>query len=244
MEYEGTRYCGFQVQKDKPTIQGELERALWKLTGERIRIKAAGRTDAGVHAEGQVIACEIPDKLSPEEFVEGMNFYLPEDIAVRAARPVPPDFDPRRHARSREYRYTIITGRARSPLWRRTALWIRHPLDFEAMREVSSLFVGRHDFAPFTAPEARGRNTVREVFRAELRREDRFIFFEVEANSFLPQQVRRMMGTLIEVGMGRRGREEVEELLRSGEPGAAKYAAPPHGLCLVRVNYPDLSFEG
>ncbi len=242
IEYDGTNYCGFQYQTNVPTIQGELEKAIKRVTGEEVRIKGAGRTDAGVHARGQVVSFETQTPLPSSSLVKALNSYLPDDIVVRDVREVPGNFDARRSARSREYCYVILNSPLRSPLLRNRALQVSGELDLEAMSQGSRMLLGERSFAPFAGSLGR-RNPVRRVFRAELGREDKFIFFDVEADSFLPQQMRRMMAALIRVGLGKLGLQEFQELAECNVVGAAKAVAPPYGLYLVRVNYADVQFD-
>jgi len=242
VEYDGTRYFGFQYQADVPTIQGELEKAIKKVTGEEVRIKGAGRTDAGVHAKGQVISFESQTPLPLGNFIRALNFYLPDDIAVRAGCEVPQDFDARRGALSREYRYIILNSTTRSPLLHRRALLVLQKLDVELMNQGARRLVGKHDFASFAGSLGR-RNPVRRIFRAKVNRKGKLTFFDVEADSFLPQQMRRMTAALIRLGLGRLGLEEFQALINCGKVGAARWVAPSYGLYLFRVNYPDLQLD-
>jgi tRNA pseudouridine38-40 synthase len=239
LEYDGTRYHGFQVQKGLPTIQGEMERALGRLTGERIRIASASRTDVGVHAWGQVVGFVTASALPPETFVRALNHYLPSDIAVRAAFTVSLDFDVRREAVSREYCYRLLNRPTPSPLLRRGACFVPRPLDVEAMNNACGIMVGTHDFAPFSGSLNGRRNTVRTVYRAEVVREAELVVFHIEANSFLPHQVRNTMGALVKVGVGKEDVESFRQIARSGRRGVAGPALPPYGLYLLRVNYPE-----
>ncbi|HAZ32198.1 MAG TPA: tRNA pseudouridine(38-40) synthase TruA [Dehalococcoidia bacterium] len=242
IEYEGTNYHGFQIQSNVPTIQGELERAIFRVTGEAVRIRGAGRTDAGVHAWGQVATFETASALPPLTFLRALNFYLPPDISVRDACSVGVRFDVRRDALSREYRYTILNDSVHSPRHRRWTYLVTRKLDTEAMSKACGILLGQHDFAPFTNTEGAAKNTVRTVFKAEVRREGRLMFFNMAANAFLPQQVRRTAGSLLRVGSGEMEVDEFWEMAGSGLIGAAKPVAPPHGLCLMRVNYSDIGF--
>ncbi|MFH1485349.1 MAG: tRNA pseudouridine(38-40) synthase TruA [Chloroflexota bacterium] len=247
VQYDGSRYAGFQVQKAAPTVQGELESALKKLTGEEIRIKAASRTDSGAHATGQVASFVTGSKLAPETFVRALNYYLPEDIAVKAALEVEDGFDARRSALSREYEYTILNSATRSPLHRHCACLVARPLEVAAMNRACEALVGEHDFAPFTGvAEKTLRNTVRTVYRAQVRRERKKLAFNIVANAFLPQQVRRTVGALIKVGFGDMSVDEFAALARSGSRGVMGPTVPALGLCLVRVSYdpPLIDFEG
>ena len=242
VEYEGTQYCGFQIQKGVPTIQGELEKAILRVTGEAARLQGAGRTDAGVHARGQVAAFETESRLAPATLVKALNFYLPKDIVVRSACSASTDFDPRRDALNREYRYTILNRPVPSPLAGRWSYFVPGQLNMERMSQACEVLVGTHDFASFTGNEGATRSTVRTVLEARLNKRDNLVTFDVSANAFLYQQVRRMVGCLIKVGLGEMRTEELEEMVVSARVGIAKTTAPPHGLCLMKVNYSDMGF--
>ena len=245
IEYEGTKYHGFQIQNNVPTIQGKLERAIFKVTGEAVRLRGAGRTDAGVHARGQVATFETNSDASllpPLTLVRALNFHLPPDISIRDACNVEANFDARRDALSREYRYSILNNPVHSPRYRQWAYLVARKLDAEAMSKACDILLGQHDFAPFTNKEGGAKNTVRTVFRAEVRKEGDFIFFDMVANAFLPQQVRRTVGSLIRIGLGDMEVSEFYKMASSGMIGAAKIVAPPHGLCLMKVNYSNIRF--
>jgi tRNA pseudouridine38-40 synthase len=236
VEYDGTDYLGFQVQAQGATIQGEIERALAAVTQEGSRIVGAGRTDAGVHAQGQVIAFSTAWRHPVEELQRALNAVLPKDIAVRELLPVARGFHPRFDAVSREYRYTILNQPLRSPLARRFSHHFPHLLDVAAMNEAAGVLVGSHDFASFgRAPQ--GSNTVREVYQARWTSEEPFAYFSIVANAFLYRMVRSLVGTLLLVGTGELIPEGFEEILRSADRSRAGQLAPAHGLCLIRVNY-------
>jgi len=239
VEYEGTRYRGFQIQAKVPTIQGELERALTTITGEKIRISSAGRTDQGVHAKGQVVALRTDSPLPPKTLAQALNYYLPEDIAVRDAFEVNNEFDPRRDAVSREYCYYIWNSVPPSPFLRRSAYFVPRPLLVAAMNEACQALLGTHDFAPFASSLNGRKNTVRTVYRAEVVREGDLVTCQMVANSFLPHQVRHTVGALVKVGLGKSDVAAFHEILRSKKPATAGPVLPPHGLCLLKVNYPS-----
>ena len=244
IEYDGTAYGGSQYQKNAPTVQGTLERALSSLTSEPIRVALAGRTDAGVHAKGQVASFLTTRAHQSEVFLRGTNALLPKDISVRSAAEVPLTFDPRRQASSRWYRYTLHLGPQRPALLWRFVWHLGTPLDLAAMQAAAALLTGRHDFATFTTPsEARRRRTERLVSRAEVRPAKRLAFFEIEANAFLHQMVRRLVGALVDVGVGRRDVDGFRALLVETRPGAARVAAPAQGLCLMKVRYESGLFD-
>lgn len=238
VEYDGTRYHGFQVQRDVPTVQGEIQRALGRVSGEGTGISYASRTDQGVHATGQVVAFDTRSQLPGEAFVSALNHYLPPDIVVKGAFCVPPDFDARRRAQSREYRYFIWNSPTPSPLMSRRAYFVSRPLDIAAMNDACEALVGWHDFAPFASPVAEGKSTVRMVYHAGVSRCGELVTFCMVASSFLTHQVRNTIGALVQVGLGRSDADTFRLLARSGRPGVARPALAPHGLCLVKVNYP------
>ncbi len=232
VEYDGTDFAGFQVQPGARTVQGELEAALTRISGgSRIRVVAAGRTDAGVHAKDQVIAFTDPRGRPAKELARALDALLPEDVAVRSVRRVSAGFNPRYAARYREYRYTIWNG-PRSPLRERDALGLRDPLDTAAMERAASVLVGRHDFSAFGAAHLQ---PVRTVHSIRVRREGSLVTIDVAADAFLRQMVRRIVAALIEVGQGRTTEEAVAEALGSKRPAFNGATAPAKGLCLRRV---------
>ncbi len=207
-------------------------------------MRFAGRTDAGVHAAGQVAAIEVPARWSAGTLQRALNARLPADIAVVAATEAPAGFDPRRRALWRRYRYQVWNAEFRSPLLRRSAWHVRHVLDDAAMQRAAALLVGEHDFASFAATlKQADATTLRMMHEAAVAREGRLLRLEFRANAFLPHQVRRMVGVLVELGRGRLCEQEIATWLHEPRPGAAGPAAPPEGLCLVDVAYAELRFE-
>lgn len=245
VEYDGTNYHGSQWQKNAPTVQNEIEKALKMLTGEKIRIKLASRTDAGVHARGQVVGFDAGAALPLNAFVDGLNHFLPEDIAVKEAYRADSNFDVRRKATSREYEYYIFNSPTRSPMRQQYSCRVEGDLDIAAMHRACQALLGRHDFASFIASEstARQKRTVRDVYKAEVTRDGDMMTFNMVANSFLPHQVRNTVGALIKVGQGRMTVEEFYNMVEAAKPGLAGPTAPAAGLCLTRVNYP-VDFKG
>jgi tRNA pseudouridine38-40 synthase len=236
IEYDGTDYLGFQLQAQGPTVQGEIERALAAVAQEEVRIIGAGRTDAGVHARGQVIAFSTAWRHPVEDLRRALNAVLSKDIAVRELRHVAKGFHPRFDAVNREYRYTVFNQPLRSPLARRFAYHFPRPLDVATMNEAAGTLMGTHDFASFgQAPQ--GDNTVREVYRAQWTSKEPFVYFDIVANAFLYRMVRRLVGTLLLVGTGELSPDEFEEILQSTDRDRAGQAVPAHGLCLMKVNY-------
>jgi tRNA pseudouridine38-40 synthase len=238
MEYDGTRYHGSQYQTNAPSIQGETESALNKLTGEEVRVSMASRTDAGVHAKGQVASFKTKASFPPKTWVEALNYYLPKDISVRAAYEVDGAFDARRHALCREYRYHIVNRPTPSPLWRNFSEFVPQPLDAEAMNSACDALIGEQDFAPF-APATYHRSTRRRVSRAEVGRKEDMVTFDMQANSFLPHQVRNTVGGLVKVGLHKMTVDAFRETALSGKAGTIGPTAPARGLCLMNIKYPD-----
>ncbi len=237
IEYDGTDFEGFQVQRGKRTVQAELCRAVEKITKERVPVIGASRTDSGAHATGQVIHFRTTCAIPVERVPAALNSVLPRDIAARWAWEADESFHARYSARSRVYRYTVLNQPVRSALVERYAYRVSQPLDVQAMREAAGYLVGKHDFAAFACEVTRYRNTVREVYSAQLRACPPLVWLRIEANGFLQGMVRMIMGTLIEVGLGKRSTDSMLRLLETSTRERAGYSVPAHGLCLVRVNY-------
>jgi tRNA pseudouridine38-40 synthase len=232
VEYDGTDFFGFQAQPRVRTVQGELETALARLgDGERQPVDGAGRTDAGVHAAGQVIGFTYTGRLSAEELGRAIDALLPADVAIRNVRRVARTFHPRYAARYREYRYTVWNG-PRSPLRERTALEIRVPLDTAAMARAGSVLEGRHDFSAFGAAD---QNPVRTVHSVRVRRAGSLVTIDVRADAFLRGMVRRIVAVLIEVGRGKMDETAVQAALAARTPALDGASAPAKGLCLRHV---------
>ena len=240
MEYDGTKYKGFQVQRGQPTIQGELESGLARFTGTPVRIRGASRTDSGAHAQGQVVDFVTWSRRTVESFPAGMNFHLPEDIRIQAAYRMAPEFHSRKSAASREYRYQVSNRTWPSPLERKHWLWVREPLDAERMAEAATCLRGDIDFRPLVPEHPADRSATRRVFRWEVRREGNRVIIECEANGFLKRLVRRTNAILIEAGKGKLATDALSGLLK-GEAGKGFTlpSVPARGLCLMQVNYPD-----
>jgi len=244
LEYDGSRYYGFQLQASLPTVQGEIEKALYKLCGERTRVMGASRTDTGVHARGQVVSFRNRSPHSLKTFTNGLNYYLPGDIAVKASHRVRDSFSVRRSAVSREYNYYILNSLTRSPLKEGFSYLVAGHLDIEAMNRACRALIGEHDFISFASGIGIGiKNTVRRVYRAEVRQDGELAVFNMVANSFLPHQVRNTVGALIRVGLGKVSSDEFYSIMVAGQPGIAGPTAPACGLFLMQVNYPR-PFEG
>ncbi len=234
LEYDGTDFDGFQIQKRGRTVQGELERAIREVTGEKIRVTGGGRTDSGVHALGQGAHFDTRWHRPIETLQRALNAVLPTDIAVRTITQVPDDFSARFSATSREYRYTILNQPIRSSLEQRYALLVAEPLNAQAMDAAARCLIGVHNFAAFGTPP-KGDITTREMHAAGVQRIGTRVIVELKANAFLYRMVRRIVGTLLWVGKGAMGVDEFREVLeRKRKAGPS---IPPQGLCLVAVNY-------
>jgi len=239
LEYDGSGYHGSQIQQNVPTIQGELEKALISVTGESIRTTFAGRTDQGVHARGQVAAFNSSSTLQPEILARALNHYLPADIVVKNALVVDNEFNPRRDAVSREYCYCVLNDDVPSPFSRWSAYFMPNRVDVNMMNEACRQIIGTHNFVSFAGSLYGLKNTVRTVYTANVSREGVMVTFRIVANAFLPHQVRHTVGALIRVGTGRLSIDDFKHLLQIKKTAAAGPAAPPHGLYLMRVNYPS-----
>jgi len=235
--YDGTHYAGFQRQADDRTVQAELEGALALLYRRRVTVHGAGRTDAGVHARGQVVAFYAPGHIPPERVALALSGLLPADVAVRESSRAPDGFDPRRHATSRVYRYTLVQDRLREPLRDRFATRVAPGLDVPAMRAASRLLLGTHDFVSFCVRDDGEQRTKRGLDRLDWEVDGALVTLELEAKSFLRKQVRCIMGALLSIGRGKYGPELLARML-AGEPRPSQVAvAPPTGLVLERVHY-------
>jgi tRNA pseudouridine38-40 synthase len=244
VEYDGTGLCGWQRQDNGPTVQGHLEAALATLLSHAVSVAGASRTDAGVHASGQVASFRTERAIPLHGIRRGLNSLLPEAIAIASATEAGDDFHPRFSATGKHYRYLLFTRAERSPRWRDRAWHLAQPidraLDQASMREAAQSLVGEHDFAAFRAAGCTARGTVRRIERidvAELPGEPAMVALDVHGNAFLRNMVRILVGTLVEVGQGRRSVGQVAEILAGRDRTKAGITAPAHGLELVSVRY-------
>jgi tRNA pseudouridine38-40 synthase len=239
IEYDGTDFAGWQRQIGQRTVQACLEEALQTMVGVPVRATAAGRTDAGVHADGQVVSVPVPvgNRIPTLGFLRGLNATLPPDIAVLAVDDAPPDFDARRSARGKIYRYLIWNHPIRSPRLARRSWHHRRPLDTHAMRQAAAAFVGEHDFRAFRASDCERRSTIRLIRRLTVQRDGALITCEVEGTAFLKNMVRIMVGTLATAGHRELDAPGILALLAAGDRTQSGVTAPAHGLTMVRVIY-------
>jgi tRNA pseudouridine38-40 synthase len=240
LSYDGTAYVGWQVQDNGRTIQAELEAALRQITGESIRAVASGRTDAGVHALGQVAHIDLERDWAPDKVRDAVNFHLKPNLAViLGCTEVPSTFDARFSASARHYIYRILTRRARPVLDRNRVWWLVRPLDVEAMRQAAVHLVGRHDFTTFRAVQCQAASPIRTLDRLDVAREGSEIIISASARSFLHNQVRSMVGTLKLVGEGKWRPDDVSAALVARDRKHCGPVAPASGLYLARVDYPE-----
>ncbi len=238
LEYEGTRYHGWQYQPNGLSIQAVLEAKLHKITRKKTRVIGSGRTDSGVHAEGQVAHFQTPSIMTPQEFLKALNSLLPSDIVVKKVEQVDPDFHAQKSATHKIYRYTILNRDYPSALLCRQAHYIATPtLNVSAMRRAARFLVGKKDFKSFQASGCSAKTTVREIYRVSISKKDDFIRITVDGSGFLKFMVRNMAGTLIEIGWGKWPPEQMKAILKSKNRRLAGPTAPARGLCLVKVFY-------
>ena len=244
--YDGTDFHGWQIQANKPTVQGELVAVLCRLTQENVQLRGAGRTDAGVHALGQVGSFRTQSSLSAGEFQRALNALLPPAIRIVTAEETGPDFSARWSARGKVYRYRLYRGKVVPPMLWRYVLHYPFPLDEQAMKEAAAKFVGVHDFSSFAAStgsedDDKERNMEREIYSSELKRTDdgEELWFTVHGRSFLRYMVRKMVGTLLEVGRGRLSPSDIDKLYELKDRSKSGPTVPPQGLFMVRVDHDE-----
>ena len=238
IEYDGTRYHGWQRQAEDYSIQGEIETALYTMTRKKITLIGSGRTDAGVHATAQTANFHCDSRLSPDVFHNGLNSLLPADIVIRNCVRVPLEFHARYDVTSKTYEYTIFNHPRPTAIGRQYHWWLRAPLDIKTMQTAADQIIGEQDFKAFEAAGSPRAHTVRHVMAAEWIQEAPHWFkFKIQANGFLRYMVRNIVGTLIEIGRGKMSPEQMASILASRDRGQAASTAPPQGLCLVQVNY-------
>ncbi len=235
LSYDGTDFCGWQKQVENRTVQAVLEEVLAKITGKKIGITGSGRTDAGVHAQGQVANFKADLRLKDKELWQALNALLPDDVKVLSLRKAAADFDARRSARSKVYRYRIHNSRLVSPFVLRYVLYWPSALNIKKMAEAAAFFEREADFTAFSSN--RLLHPVRKVLHSEIKKRGKEIIYAIEANGFLRYMVRTIMGTLIEVGRGKMEPRQIEDIFRENKRSLAGPTAPAKGLCLVKVIY-------
>ncbi len=239
VEYDGTAFHGWQFQGDVRSVQECLQAALSKVANHPVTVHCAGRTDTGVHAAGQVVHFETQAVRSLRSWVLGSNANLPGDISVSWAREMPVDFHARFSAIGRHYRYQMLNRGVRSALWRGRATWIHHPLDEQVMQRAAQHLVGTHDFTSYRALACQAKHPMRTIHRLDVDRQAKIITIRVHANAFLHHMVRNIAGVLIAIGKGEQGESWTREILELRDRTKGGVTAPPQGLCLTRVDYPE-----
>ena len=238
IEYDGTRFCGWQRQKEDLTVQDVIEKALFTMTKQKINLTGSGRTDAGVHAIGQVANFKCDTRLTHSVFEKGLNSLLPEDIVIRSCESADIEFHARFHVKSKAYRYYILNHPCPRAIGRQYMWHIRQPLDIDAMKKGSRYFVGIYDFKAFEGSGSPRAHTVRHVTTSRISvGDDGRIIFDIESNGFLRFMVRNIVGALVAIGMGKMVPESIPEIIQSRDRGQAAPTAPAQGLFLISVNY-------
>lgn len=237
--YDGSKYNGFQKQTKHPekTIQGRLENVLSQCFGEDIQLIASGRTDAGVHSKGQVCNFHTEHYLELSDVMQYLSTYLPQDIAILDLGIASPRFHSRYNVLRKCYTYTVDNGLFANPFALRYAYHVISPLDVERMQVAAQYLLGTHDFKAFTSLKSKTKSTTRHLFDIRITKEGNMIYFTYEGNGFLQHMVRILTGTLIEIGLGERSPESILALLENKQRSEAGFTAPPHGLCMQRVDY-------
>jgi len=238
IEYEGANYHGWQFQPNSPTIQGIIQEKILTITGEKVKLIGAGRTDAGVHAAGQIANFRLKKDIPLSNLWKGLNSLLPRDIRITDIQQVEDDFHARYHAKSKEYKYQIFTGMILSPFLYRYVYHLPLKLGLEEMFAAAELFIGKHNFAPFS-PAVRGKkNAIREVFSSSFIQQKEMLNYRIRANGFLHYMVRNIVGSLIEIGKGKLTKESLVGLLDNPQrSGLVAPTAPPQGLFLMKIEY-------
>lgn len=239
IEYDGTAYNGWQRQRNGAGVQERVEEALTEVANEVVEVTCAGRTDAGVHASGQVVHFDTTSDRSDHGWLLGANSNLPDDVNVSWVQRVDEEFHARFSATARSYRYRILNRPVRSALLRRRAWWVYQELDHERMHNAAQALLGEHDFSAFRAAGCQASTAVREIASIGVARDGDLVVLDVTANAFLQHMVRNIIGNLVAVGSGEETVEWARDVLERRDRTEGGVAAPPHGLMLVRVEYPD-----
>ena len=236
--YDGTAYCGWQLQNNGITVEGVLNRQLSKITGEQIKVIGASRTDAGVHARGNVAVFDTDTPIPPERIAYAVNSGMPEDVVVVRSEEVAPDWHPRHCDSVKTYEYSIYNSTMPDPLVRHTSWFVSYPLDLDAMRKAAEYIRGRHDFKSFCNIHTHVEDTVRTVYSLDVEKQGNMFTVRVRGNGFLYNMVRIIAGTLVQVGRGFMPAERVKEIIEAKDRETAGPTAPPQGLVLVGIEYP------
>jgi tRNA pseudouridine38-40 synthase len=237
LSYDGSSFMGWQAQPGQRTVQSTVEDVLKIIFDEQIRINAAGRTDAGVHAFGQVAAFSTLSSITTGALQKAINSLLPDDISIISVEDAPEEFHPRYSAKSKTYLYAIDTSSVRNPFFSRYALHARHRLDIESMMQSTGYFIGEHDFASFMGAGTPVKSTVRTISASEITVRGSMVYYTIRGSGFLRHMVRNIVGTLVEVGKGKIPIDGIDEIIKAKDRSMAGPTAPPQGLYLVNVKY-------
>lgn len=237
--YDGTDYCGWQIQKNGITVEEVLNRALSRLTGEAITVIGASRTDAGVHAQGNVAVFDTDTRIPPDRLIYALNTLLPEDVVAVKSEEVPAGWHPRKCVSVKTYEYRILNRELPDPVRRRDTYFVSFPLDLERMREAAGYLIGEHDFKSFCSAQTAVKDTVRTIYDLDIRKEGDIITIRVRGNGFLYNMVRIIAGTLAGVGRGYFEPEEVKQMLEEKDRTKSGVTAPPQGLTLMEIEYKE-----
>lgn len=236
LQYNGKNYCGWQKQPNSLGIQGTVEKAIYEITKEQVKVTASGRTDAGVHALGQVANFKTESKIPADRFPDALNAKLPKDISIISCEEVDIDFHARYNACGKTYRYLIYNKPHRSPIYKDLSYHVRYDLDLEKIRLESKFLIGTHDFVGFMSSGSSVKDTVRTIYDVNIQENDGMISIEISGNGFLYNMVRIIVGTLVDIGRGRI-KHNMEEIINSQSRSMCGHTAPAHGLFLKKVNY-------
>lgn len=236
IQYNGANYCGWQKQPDSLGIQGTIEKAIYEITKEQVKLTGSGRTDAGVHALGQVANFKLESSIPAHKIPSALNAKLPKSISIIACTEVDDEFHSRYSAKGKRYRYLIYNNMYRSPIYKDTSYHVRYDLDFEKMCKEAKHLIGEHDFKGFMSSGSSVNDTVRTIYDITLEKQEDLIILEVEGNGFLYNMVRIIVGTLVDIGRGRIN-ESLKDVINSKNRGKCGHTAPAHGLFLKKVDY-------
>ncbi|QLG87718.1 tRNA pseudouridine(38-40) synthase TruA [Chitinibacter bivalviorum] len=239
VEYDGHAFNGWQIQPDVATVQGEMERAVGRMAGHSLRVHAAGRTDAGVHATRQIVHFDTAANRPITAWVRGVNSFLPDGVSVLWAKQVPSDFHSRFVATARHYRYLLLQHPIRPSLWAGKVGWIHNQLDLNAIKFASQYLLGEHDFSSFRAAECQALSPVKKMLKIEIGQQGDLIYFDFSATAFLHHMVRNMMGALLHIGKGNESAEWMAWLIEQRNRSVAPPTFMPDGLYLTGVSYPE-----
>lgn len=237
IEYDGTNYCGWQIQKNAKAVQDVITEAITKITGHKITLYGASRTDSGVHAKGQVANFRTRSRMTPYQFIKALNSNLPNDIAIRAAKEVSKPFNSMYDARSKNYRYTLLNSPVPTALDRNFYYFAPYRISLAKMRKAARYLAGEHNFRAFATKSSAKENCVRKIYSIKITGKNDYIYIDIKGNGFLYNMVRTIVGTLLLIAQGKMKPEDIKEILKSQDRKKAGPTAPAKGLCLLRVSY-------